>query len=56
MSLLTDTYSRKIVGHHVADNLLAVSSVQSPKMALGNIPVNLENLIHHSDRIIQYYS
>ena len=54
ISLITDAYSRKIVGYHVADNLLAISSVEALKMALVNMPKNLENLIHHSDRGIQY--
>ncbi len=56
ISLITDAYSRKIVGYHVADNLLAVSSVEALKMALANIPKNLEDLIHHSDRGVQYCS
>ena len=56
LSLLTDAYSRKIVGYHVADNLMAVSSVAALKMALNNMPRSLENLIHHSDRGIQYCS
>jgi putative transposase len=56
ISLITDAYSRKIVGYHVADNLLAVSSVEALRMALTNMPKDLENLIHHSDRGIQYCS
>lgn len=56
ISLITDVYSRKIVGYHVADNLLALSSVEALKMALTNMPKNLESLIHHSDRGIQYCS
>jgi transposase InsO family protein len=56
ISLITDAYSRKIVGYHVADNLLAVSSAEALKMALVNMPKTLENLIHHSDRGIQYCS
>lgn len=56
ISLITDAYSRKVVGYHVADNLLAVSSVEALKMALKSMPKNLENLIHHSDRGIQYCS
>jgi putative transposase len=47
ISLITDAYSRKIVGYHVADNLLAVSSAKALKMAIENMPKNLENLIHH---------
>ena len=56
ISLITDAYSRKIVGYHVADNLLAISSVEALKIALTNMPKNLESLIHHSDRGIQYCS
>jgi putative transposase len=56
ISLITDAYSRKIVGFHVADNLLAVSTVQALKMALEKVPKKVENLIHHSDRGIQYCS
>lgn len=56
ISLITDAYSRKIVGYHVADNLLAISSVEALKIALVNMPKTLENLIHHSDRGIQYCS
>ena len=40
----------------MADNLLAISSVEALKMALTNMPKSLENLIHHSDRGIQYCS
>lgn len=56
ISLITDAYSRKVVGFHIADNLLALSSVEALKMALENMPKSLENLIHHSDRGIQYCS
>ena len=56
ISLITDAYSRKVVGFHIADNLLALSSVEALKMALENMPKGLENLIHHSDRGIQYCS
>ncbi|QQQ28123.1 IS3 family transposase [Chryseobacterium indoltheticum] len=52
LSLITDAYSKKIVGHHVADNL----SLMALKKALKNKKVNLESLIHHSDRGLQYCS
>ena len=56
LSLVTDAYSKKIVGHHVADNLNTESSLMALKNALKNKKVNLESLIHHSDRGVQYCS
>ncbi len=56
LSLITDAYSKKIVGHHVADNLNTDSSLMALKNALKNKKVNLESLIHHSDRGLQYCS
>jgi putative transposase len=54
LSLVTDAYSKKIMGYFVANNLNTQSSVMALKMALKqrknfNLP-----LIHHSDRGIQY--
>lgn len=53
LSLITDAYSRKIVGYHVHATLQTEEVVQALKMALrdrqGQAP-----LIHHSDRGIQY--
>jgi putative transposase len=56
LSLITDAYSKKIVGHHVADNLHTESSLMALKKALKNTKVNLDTLIHHSDRGLQYCS
>ncbi|WP_426474503.1 IS3 family transposase [Chryseobacterium balustinum] len=56
LSLITDAYSKKIVGHHVAENLNTESSLIALKKALRNKKVNLESLIHHSDRGLQYCS
>lgn len=56
LSLITDAYSKKIVGHHVADNLNTESSLMALRKALKNKKVNLESLIHHSDRGLQYCS
>lgn len=56
LSLVTDAYSRKIVGYWVADNLLAVNSVKALKMALKSSDQKIDGLIHHSDRGIQYCS
>jgi putative transposase len=54
ISFVTDAYSRKIVGYHVAETLDAVHSVSALKMALSQSNTNLISLIHHSDRGSQY--
>jgi transposase InsO family protein len=55
LSLITDAYSRKIVGYCLRKDLSAKGPLIALKMALQNNPVR-ENLIHHSDRGIQYCS
>lgn len=56
ISFITDAYSRKIVGYHVADTMEAVESVTALKMAIKNISSEVTGLIHHSDRGSQYCS
>lgn len=57
ISFITDAYSHKIVGYHVAETLEAIESIKALKIALLNLNPNLEHqLIHHSDRGIQYCS
>lgn len=56
ISLITDAYSRKIVGYHVAGSLEATGPILALKMALSQLPAVPEKLIHHSDRGIQYCS
>ena len=56
LSLITDAYSKKIMGHYVADNLNTESSLMALKMALKNNRSGTESLIHHSDRGLQYCS
>lgn len=57
ISLITDAYSRRIMGYQVADNLEAVHSVKALEMALTGAPrKSLAGLIHHSDRGVQYCS
>lgn len=53
LALVTDAYSRKIMGYHLSDDLSAESTVQALKMAIGNRITDLP-LIHHSDRGLQY--
>jgi putative transposase len=51
--LITDVYSRKIIGYCVSNTLKAESAVKALKMALKQIVIT-EGCIHHSDRGIQY--
>lgn len=53
--LITDVYSRKIIGYYISDNLKASSAVRALKMALRILPKS-KTTIHHSDRGIQYCS
>jgi len=55
LSLVTDAFSRKIVGFHVSNHLGADGTIQALQMAIGGRK-NLEGLIHHSDRGCQYCS
>lgn len=54
--LITDAYSRKIVGWSISDNLEAKNAVAALHMALSQLPSGVTNLIHHSDRGVQYCS
>lgn len=55
--LITDAYSRKIVGWSLRDNMEATGALHALDMALGQLPTDREyNLIHHSDRGAQYCS
>jgi transposase InsO family protein len=54
ISLITDVYSHKIVGYNVAETLNAIESIHALKMALSINDVLPNQLIHHSDRGIQY--
>jgi len=57
LSLLTDAYSRRIMGFAVADTLATVHARRALEMALRQIRKRAgRNLIHHSDRGIQYCS
>lgn len=58
ISFITDAFSHKIVGYHIAETLEAVESIKALKMALSTFEraENHSQLIHHSDRGIQYCS
>lgn len=53
LSLVIDAYSHKIVGFYLSETLSAQGPIRALKMALaGNN--NIVDLIHHSDRGVQY--
>lgn len=56
ISFVTDAYSRKIVGYHLADSLQTSETIQALKMAISNLADEELQLIHHSDRGTQYCS
>lgn len=53
LALVTDKYSRKIVGYHCGDTLEAIGCVQALAMALQDLP-EWARPIHHSDQGCQY--
>ena len=53
LSLVTDVYSRKIVGWNVDESLAVEGAIGAVKMAISNCS-GTKGLIHHSDRGIQY--
>jgi transposase InsO family protein len=55
LSLVTDAYSRKIVGFHLSEELTAAGPVAALEMAIGAC-ADTKGLIHHSDRGSQYCS
>jgi putative transposase len=56
LSMITDLYSRKIVGYCVHEDLSVNGCLEALKMALKQRTNKLEDLIHHSDRGVQYCS
>jgi putative transposase len=55
LHLITDAYSKKIMGYSLTKNLAASSTAQALQQALIN-RTNNEALMHHSDRGLQYCS
>jgi putative transposase len=60
LSLVTDAYSRKIMGYHLDAGLTTAGPIAALQMAIGKIDTTLVKeeapLIHHSDRGTQYCS
>jgi putative transposase len=55
LHLITDAYSKQIMGYCLSDNLAATSTIKALQMALSQRKYNTR-LIHHSDRGLQYCS
>lgn len=54
LALVTDAYSKKIMGYDLSDSLAAEGAVRALKMAAKNRVYKDKPLIHHSDRGLQY--
>jgi len=54
LSLITDAYSHKIMGYQIANTLHGIHTTRALQMALLNTRARPYQLIHHSDRGIQY--
>lgn len=56
LSLITDAFSRKIMGYRLHEDLSMEGSMKALMMALGNRQYPKNKLIHHSDQGVQYCS
>lgn len=54
LSLITDAFSKRIMGYHLADNLRTDGPLKALNMALRNRMYPKQKIIHHSDRGFQY--
>ncbi len=57
LALITDAYSKKVIGYNVSNSLSVDGSLKALELALKNRKYKYEKpLIHHSDRGLQYCS
>lgn len=56
LHLVTDAYSKRIMGFELCDNLEAASTLKALQMAITQRRYPRRTLIHHSDRGLQYCS
>ncbi len=54
LSLVTDAYSKKIMGFNLSNSLNSSGAISAMEMALKNRKYTKKKLIHHSDRGVQY--
>jgi transposase InsO family protein len=56
LHLVTDAYSKQIMGYELCDNMETASTLKALNMALNKRKYKTSELIHHSDRGLQYCS
>ncbi len=56
LHLITDAYSKQIMGYELCGNMEAASTLKALQMAIKNRKYHDQALIHHSDRGLQYCS
>tara|TARA_B100000497_G_C7646974_1_gene389052 strand:+ start:489 stop:1340 length:852 start_codon:yes stop_codon:yes gene_type:complete len=54
LALVTDAYSKQIMGYNVSNSLNAEGTCRALKMAIKNRTYKSNDLVHHSDRGLQY--
>ncbi|AQS93147.1 transposase [Polaribacter sp. BM10] len=54
LALVTDAYSKKIMGYKIDNHMRTVLCLEALKMAIKNRKYPKQQLIHHSDRGFQY--
>ena len=54
LSLITDVYSRRIMGYDISDSLSVEGTIRALRQAIRQAKGRVEGLIHHSDHGIQY--
>jgi len=54
LSLVTDAFSRKIIGFHLSRDLKADGCISALTNCMNDLKVKTKRLIHHSDRGVQY--
>jgi transposase InsO family protein len=54
LSLITDAFSRKIMGYCFRNDMLSIGCIEALQMALDKRSYGGQTLIHHSDRGSQY--
>lgn len=55
LSLITDVYSKKIVGYNVSNSFSLEGASSALKLAIQQNKSKIDGIIHHSDRGLQYY-
>ena len=54
LSLVTDVYSRRIMGYDLSDSLAVEGTIRALRQAIRQAKYQVQDVIHHSDHGIQY--